>query len=481
MFPPMRHYLLLFLTDMRQSYWFVPAVMTLAAIVLGAAMPWLDAALGDGWMGAVPFIHALDVEGARGILTTIAGSVIGVAGVTFSIAIAAVSFASGTYGPRLIGNFMRDRGNQVTLGTFVSAFVYCVVVLRAVQSPLGEDVAANVPQIAVLVAMGLMLASIAVLIFFIHHVPESINIMNIAARIGTDLRASVHALFPERTGEVARTDEARTNEATRERPPTLAERGFDEEDAYRLTADGTGYLQRYDLAFLDRTAERNDLVVRLLHRPGSFVVAGDAVLLVWPREVGGAVDGAIEALHGGFVLGTERTDFQDVLFLIDELVEIAARALSPGVNDPFTANTCMDWLGRGLIEFARRAPEDELAPDGDERVVAYPVTFGAVMDAAWNQARQYVARDRNATLHALATLGRIGASCPDEGRRGTVLRHIEALAAAAAREADDARAEEIETRRVEAVRVARGQDAIGHGDTTPASARVMEHPDARAA
>ena len=468
----MRRYFLLFLLDLRQSYWFVPALMTLAALVLGVAVPWLDVALGDAWMEAVPFLHALGTEGARGILITIAGSVIGVAGVTFSIAIASVSFASGTYGPRLIGNFMRDRGNQYTLGTFVAAFVYCVVVLRAVQSELGEGIEATVPQIAVLVAMGLMLASIGVLIFFIHHVPESINIMNIAARIGTDLRLSVHTLFPDTDREIARTDEAVT-----EASPTLAERGYAEEDAHHLTADGTGYMQRYDMAFLDRTAEANDLVVRLLHRPGSFVVKGDTVMLVWPKDVD---EDAIEDLRGGFVLGTARTDFQDVLFLIDELVEIAARALSPGVNDPFTANTCMDWLGRGLIEFARRAPEDELTPDGDERVVAYPVTFRQVMDAAWNQSRQYVARDRNATLHALATLGRIGASCPDERGRAVALGHIEALASAAKREASDARAAEIEERRIEAVHMARKRDGVD-STQSPAPTRVMRHPHAKAA
>ena len=465
----MRRHLLLFFIDLRQSYWFVPAVMTCLAVALGIAVPWVDVAVGDGWMRAVPFLHALGTEGARGILTTIAASVIGVAGVTFSIAIAAVSFASGTYGPRLIGNFMRDRGNQFTLGTFVSAFVYCVVVLRAVQSELGPDVGATVPQIAVLVAMGLMLASIAVLIFFIHHVPESINIMNISARIGTDLRASVHALFPDSDREIARTDEP-----VRPRSPTLAERGYADEDAYRLASDATGYMQRYDMAFLDRTAEANDLVVRLLYRPGSFVVEGDTVMLVWPRKVD---EDAIETLRGGFVLGTGRTDFQDVLFLIDELVEISARALSPGVNDPFTANTCMDWLGRGLIEFARRAPEDELIPNGNERLVAYPVTFAAVMDAAWNQSRQYVAADRNSTLHALGTLGRIGASCPDERRRAIAIRHIEALAKAAKLDASDARVAEVEERRTEAVRIARGENAIGNA-TAPTPSRVMKHPRA---
>ena len=466
----MRRFLLQFLQQVRQSYWFVPAVMTLGAIALGLLMPWIDALVGHGWLDALPFIHALEVEGARGILSTIAGSVIGVAGVTFSIAIAAVSFASGTYGPRLIGNFMRDRGNQFTLGTFVSAFVYCVVVMRAVQSDgIGGELEATVPQIAVLVAMGLMLASIAVLIFFIHHVPESINIMNIAARIGADLRESVHTLFPDRD------EPARTDEPERDRPPTLEERGYRREDMQTLYAKQTGYIQQFDLAYLDRVAEEHDLVIRVLLRPGSFVTEGDAVVRVWPRTVD---DDVIEDLRGGFTIGTERTNFQDVLFLIDELVEIAARALSPGVNDPFTANACVDWLGAGLAEFARRAPEDGLAPDGNERVVAYPVTFERVMANAWNQSRQYVAADRNATIHAFGTLARVGQAAPDARRRDVVLEHMRVLADAARVATEDGpRRAEIDERLQTARRMALGEVELGADGCVPTAIEPMRHPD----
>ena len=467
----MRRFLLRFVHEVRQSYWFVPALMTVGAIVLGFLVPWVDAIVGDAWLDHVPFVHALGVDGARGILTTIAGSVIGVAGVTFSIAIAAVSFASGTYGPRLIGNFMRDRGNQFTLGTFVAAFVYCVVVLRAVQSSgIDDELSVTVPQASVLVAMALMLLSIAVLIFFIHHVPESINIMNIAARIGADLRRSVDTMFPERE------DPARTDEPARDHAPTLAERGYREEDMRELHAAETGYIQQFDLEFLDKVADEQELIIRVLLRPGSFVVSGDAVLRIWPKRIDGDV---LETLRGGFAIGSERTNFQDVLFLVDELVEIASRALSPGVNDPFTANACMDWMGAGLIEFARRAPDDELVPDGNERVVAYPVSFERVMANAWNQSRQYIASDRNATLHAFGVLARIAEAATDERRHEVVTAHIDALAEAAVNATDDkARRAEIAERRREALRVARNEAAPGEREAAPSPIKPVHHPDA---
>ena len=442
----MRRYLLQFLHQVRNSYWFVPAVMTLGAFALGFLMPAIDNWIGDGWVEAVPFLTSLNVDGARAMLTTIAGSIIGVAGVTFSIAIAAVSFASGNYGPRLIGNFMRDRGNQFTLGTFISAFVYCVVVLRAVHADTnGADTAgvvAFVPQASIMVAMALMLASIGVLIFFIHHVPESINIMNIAAKIGYDLKAAVHELFPDtktRTSKVEGQEDADPTDS-------MGERGYHAEDGLEVGADYSGYLQQFDLSHLTKTAEDQGLVVRVLLRPGSFVTTRDPVMRLW-REDGSSceedADELIDAMRGCFTIGSERTNFQDVLFLVDELIEIAARALSPGVNDPFTANTCFDWLRAGMIEFVRRAPaqtyEDEFDHDGSERVVVYPVDFTSLMSAVMDQSRQYVSADRNVTLHVLATLAEVGCATEHEEHREVVLDHCERLV----REAHLALSEEV--------------------------------------
>ena len=456
----LRRYLLTFLYEVRNSYWFVPAVMTAGAFMLGFLMPVLDAWAGDGWVGAIPFLTLLSVDGARAMLTTIAGSIIGVAGVTFSIAIAAVSFASGNYGPRLIGNFMRDRGNQFTLGTFVAAFVYCVVVLRAIHAgtdaAAGESAAAFVPQGSIMLAMALMLLSIAVLIFFIHHVPESINIMNIAARIGRDLKTSVHTLFPDVKDEAARTDEPEREDAPDdEREPTdaddpvMRERGYHAEDALAVRADSAGYLQQFDLDHLDSVAEGDRLVVRVLVRPGSFVTTQDPVMLAWRERGAEGVelgDDQRDALLGCFTIGSERTNFQDILFLVDELVEIAARALSPGVNDPFTANACFDWLRAGLIEFVRRAPDREFETNGNERVVVFPVSFARVLSAVMDQSRQYLASDRNATLHALSTLAEVGHACRFPEQRETVLEQMDKLCAAARSALGDGATDEVNER-----------------------------------
>ena len=160
---------------LRQNYWFWPSTMTFAAVLLGFCLPYLDARFGSDWIQSVSFMRATQVDGARAILTTLAGATLGVAGVAFSVTIVAVSFASSNYGPRLIGNFMGDRTNQIVLGIFVATFVYCITVLSTVHARLELDQStqeAFVPQVSILFALALTLAAVGALIGYIHHIPE---------------------------------------------------------------------------------------------------------------------------------------------------------------------------------------------------------------------------------------------------------------------------------------------------------------------
>lgn len=156
---------------LQQSYWFLPSIMAVAAVLLAGGMIWLDSFVGSAWMDGFAWLYASRPSGARLVLSSVGGSMITVAGTVFSVTIAAVVYASGQYGPRLLSNFMSDRGNQVTLGTFIATFLYCLVVLRTVRSPEESGGAGFVPNLALLVGVLLAVCSIAVLIFFIHHVP----------------------------------------------------------------------------------------------------------------------------------------------------------------------------------------------------------------------------------------------------------------------------------------------------------------------
>ncbi len=403
-----------------QSYWFVPLLMAIAAIGVSVIMVALDRIQGVTWVDRIPWLYANHPAGARALLQTIAGSMITVAGVTFSITIAAVANASAQFGPRLMTNFMNDRGNQITFGTFVATFLYCLLVLRTVRG--GDGVAAAdifVPNFAVLGGLVMALASLGVLIYFIHHVPESIHISQMIAGVGRRLMTRIDALYPDEFEHVepkAGGDEAET--LTVERPI---------ENVKAVYADTTGVVQHLERKQLMAVARKNDLVLWVIKHPGDFATPGTALVLAKPAGlVGEDVGGDIRA---AFVIGARRTSSQDVLFLVNQLVEVAARALSPGVNDPYTAIYCIDWLAAALATLARRAIPDEHRFDdaGHLRIVAPQVEFQGFAEAMFAQLRPYVQRDRNAALHMLRTMTDLLAQMRTDEQKTAVWRHCEAL------------------------------------------------------
>jgi uncharacterized membrane protein len=353
------------------SLWFVPALLTVIAALLSVATLRIDVWMPDdsewGYSGGV--------EGAREVLSTVAGSMITVAGVAFSVMIVALTLASQQFGPRLLRNFMRDRGNQVVLGTFISTFTYCLLVLRTI----GRGADDFVPHASVTVAIVLALLSLGVLIYFIHHAAVTIQAPQVIAMVAQDLAKSIQRIFPDKVGEA---------------PPEAAgaraeARTLSDLDSDCIPANATGYLRSVDGDQLLKAAADEDLVLQLEHRPGEFVVEGTP--LVRARPPLRARQQTLDDIRSAFVLGEERTHLQDVEFGIQQLVEIAVRALSPGVNDPFTALNCIDRLVQALCRLAERAfPSGYRYDDnGNLRVIARALTFSELVDAAFDQIRQY--------------------------------------------------------------------------------------------
>jgi uncharacterized membrane protein len=411
--------------SVRASYWFVPSVMAAIALVLGLFTVWLDAEPGSDWLSGLGWYQSVKPDGAHEVLSTIAGSMITVAGVVFSITIVALAYASSQYGPRVLTNFMSDRGNQVTLGTFIATFVYCLVVLRTIRG--GDE--EFVPQLAVMVGLLFAFCSIGVLIYFIHHVPQSIHVNNVVARVGTQLIDGVEARFPAFIGDAPDPEEEVKNPS--EQAVAVLMAGERRDEVATVRSRTTGYIQAVDEEVLLAVTRDYDIVLRLHYRPGDYLHAGRALLEVWPAER--LTDRAADELRAAYIVGNKRTPRGDLNFLIDELVEIAARALSTGVNDPYTANTCLDWLGAGASEIARRRiPEPQRADkDGTVRVIALPDSFAAYIDRAFAQMRQYVARDMNAALHTLRTLGEVAAACRSREQLETLKAESERLVALA--------------------------------------------------
>ena len=403
----------------RASYWFVPSLMVVIAIVLGALMVWLDSGPAGGLLDAIGWYQKSKPEGAREVLSAIAGSMITVAGVVFSITIVAISFAANQYGPRILTNFMSDRGNQITLGTFIATFVYSIVVLRTIYSGDSQFV----PQLAVMVAMILALCSIVVLIYFIHHVPESIHINTITSRVGRQLISSIGEQFPACFGDPPDHSGEELRGFKRAAEAAFGSGG----DATAVECGDNGYLQAIDDDHLLSVACKHDLVISLCLAPGHFVHKGRAIALAAPAERVG--ESARKAIRASWAVGPSRTPDQDLLFLIDELVEIAARALSTGVNDPYTAMTCADWLTAAVIELAGRQPPSpyRLDEQGELRVVAPSATFDVHLDRGFGRYRPYAAKDVNAAAHFVSRIALIARECRSSEQTQALSRQAEAL------------------------------------------------------
>jgi uncharacterized membrane protein len=406
----------------RQNYWFWPSTMTFGAVLLGFLLPYLDSRLGSDWIRAVGFIRATEVDGARAILTTLAGATLGVAGVAFSVTIVAVSFASSNYGPRLIGNFMGDRKNQIVLGVFVATFVYCITVLSTVhaRSELSETtLEAFVPQISVFFALLLTLAAVGALIAYIHHIPESINIMNLTAKIGDKLHRSIVLMLDEEDRRGREEQDAVDVEAWREEPEA--------ETGEIICAEAAGFLQQVDLESLAALAREKKSQIILHRAPGDFLVAGETIMSARPEKNG---DKSIaRRMRDCYTQGANRTDVQDVLFLSDQLVEVLGRALSPGVNDPHTAMLCLNWLRAGLVAFARRSPTQPAK--SDDPVLYRRVTFEDMLNRSFDRMRQYVAADRTATLHALGVLADLALAASRPAMADACVQQMHRLATSA--------------------------------------------------
>ncbi len=405
--------------NVRGSYWFVPALMAVAAVLLSVVTTTVDRFIGAGWIEGVDWLHVNRPAGARAVLSTVAGSMITVASVTFSMTILSISYTTSQVGPRLLSNFMRDLGNQVTLGVFISTFLYCLLVLRTVQEGVapvsemqGQEAAATfVPHLAILVALLLAVFSVSVLIFFIHHVPDSIHVSNIVARVGRDMKESID----DHCSGLAN---SRDDNESSHQDSAVPSGGT------KVRADGDGYIQYIDADSLVSSACEHDLVLDLKCRVGDFVTT-DNVLLLASHEKGDVAQGVANELASAFVWGNQRTSLQDLRFQLNQLVEVAIRALSPGVNDPFTAMNCIDWLMMGLHRLDQRVLPSAYHRDKNQtlRLVTKVDTFESLSALVFDQLRPYVASDANVSTHMMKSLTGLTRDVSSESHRRLLIRH----------------------------------------------------------
>jgi len=377
--------------SLNASYWFLPALLGLGAVLLSTITLGADRRLGDGWIHELDqaLLPAIRSEGARSVLTTVATSMITVAGVVFSLTLLVLTQASSQFGPRLLVNFMRDRTQQVVLGIFVATFVYALLVLRVVTGGDGDaGLPPFVPHLSVLVALALTFLTVAVLVYFFHHIAQSVRVTHVLAEVDRELRRRIDQL--DHVGDAPHDD-------LEPLPDGIGD------DVGSIRARRGGYLQSVEVVALVAGAERAGAVVRVLPTVGDFVRRGGALAEVHPR---GAVDAVADAVHGALALGEDRNLTQDLGFYFDEFLEIALRALSPSTNDPFTARSCIDRVGQGLLLLdGRRLPPQAHADGGGALRALVPLQAqGALAQHVLRELRHASAEHPFVTEHLAATL-----------------------------------------------------------------------------
>lgn len=405
--------------QLRQSFWFVPSLITVGAAVLSQITLELDETVPWHEYKGLGWIYSGSGEGAGILLSAIVGSMITATSITFSMTLVALTLTASQYGPRLLHNFMRRPGSQIVLGTFLATFTFNLLVLRSVQVD-GE--AAMVPHLSVTVAIMLALASVGVLIFFIHHIAKAIQADTIISQVYGDLVASTDRMFPEQIGEGDSTDE--DTQVARNVPDEISLQRYRHEGV-PVHSSSTGYLQTIDAEGLLKLAMQHNVVVLLHRRPGHFIVQDQRIATLYPSQ--GDRDELRRRVCDLLIVGQERTSEQDVEFAILQLVEVAVRALSPGINDPQTAMRCLDWLGAALCRIAERHLPSPYRydPHGHIRVITERVSKTGLVDVAFHQIRQASVGKPALLIRLLESIASIVEQAKDSALLEALQRHAD--------------------------------------------------------
>ncbi|MBI0537114.1 DUF2254 domain-containing protein [Roseomonas sp. KE2513] len=403
------------------AFWLRPAILVFLGLILGEGAVWIERL---NWAQSIlpeSWLYGGGEAGARSLLGAIATSTIGVAGTTFSITVAALSLASGQMGPRLLRNFVRDAGNQIALGVFLGTFVYALVVLRTVRS---VEEGTFVPHLGVTGALVLALLCVGTLTWFVHHIASGINVETVIDTVHAELREAVARLTLDKPdpGPIGPGPEGRG-----------------------ITAERGGYLRALDEERLADWATEHNATLNLLVRPGDYVFTGAAVATVSPPAL---AEKAIGRVRGAMSLGDRQAAAQDLEFAVRQLAEVAVRALSPGINDPFTAMAVLDRFGDVLCGMTNRhLPGSAMLREGRAVLFRRAVDYDGLLDAMFHMIRQNGAGSAAVLLRLMEILGAVLAVEQAPGRRAGLRRHAD-LGLAAGRQSLGERAavEDLEAR-----------------------------------
>jgi uncharacterized membrane protein len=402
------------LTQLRASLWLIPAVISglavaLAWLLLVFDLPFLHFDEGEIW-----WLFSGDAGTARELLSALLSGMITMTSLVVSITMVVLSLAAGQLGPRLIGHFIRDWQIQSVLGLFMGTILYTLIVLRSVREDLGAD---TMPHIAVTAATALSMLCLFALLFYIHKIAHSVIADTVVNQIGDDL---------ERAIADAKSDPDGMNDAK----PRFERQAW-------VSLGVSGYVQAIDYQRLCKLAAKEDLLIELDIRAGHFILReGNHIKLLLNSPPRG---GIANAIRKAIVVGAERNPTQDLEYSVRQLVEIAVRALSTGVNDPFTAIAVINRLGAALESASRRPPPPAVYRDenGRLRVRAKPHDFTGLLNASFDQIRQAARGDAAVLIQMGEILGQLALVVDGAAQRAALSLHLDKVERMARKSLDD--------------------------------------------
>lgn len=406
--------LLFFWSQLKSTFWFVPSFIILFSIALVIGLLNLDGMVNISREGIGRFIFVNSAGSARSILTTIAGAMISVAGTVFSITLVALTLASSQLGSRLIRNFMYDRLNQVVLGSYVSTFICCLIILNTINE---TDQFVFIPYLTILAAILAAIVNIILLIVFIHHIAISIQADTVIGNISKTMSTNLESLFPGPFGKEIEGYHGETVEKIRESYP----------QNQALRAGNNGYIQYIDMEPLLSDATELDLLIELNCGPGDFLVKGTLIGSVNSKKI--IEEEYLTKFQSYFTTGDTRTHQQDAEHALHQLVEIASRALSPGINDPYTAMTCIDNLTTlitklSAIQFPARYRFDE---EDQLRIITEEIRFEGMVDVAFNQIRQFSKGSPSVVIRLMEAMAIISKAVEKAAHKKVIEKHAKMI------------------------------------------------------
>ena len=403
-----------FWDNVRATYWFVPAVMTLLAAVLALTLFWVEQTipnyllqnlLQNKWYIFPP----VSITEARGELNSIADTSLGVVGVVFSITLVPLSITSTQYGSIVLRSFLRDRGTQFVLGAYTSTTFYCLFLLLALANVSNQTV-----QLPVTIAFYMLAASLLLLIYFFHHVADSLQSSTVVEQVSREVEQVIEQEYP--------LDNARASFDHQRAEELIRHTALNGEVGELVTSNQEGYVRAIDYDQLIHIASEYKLILRIECLPGDFVSRGDPLLIAWPRPL----DKRMRLLaNRAYMLGKNRTLFQDTEFGIYLIVIIAVRALSPAINDPNTPVLCLNRLGAvlGMLAERQRRSPYYYDKDGQLRLISDSVSFERLAGVAFDMIREYGRTNAEILINMLETIKSVTAHTHSDTERRVLLKH----------------------------------------------------------